>query len=61
MIRRIEDILRAAVVLFELDNRRIGKVALEVQDNLDIRASEGIDGVMDDNAPRNIIAEVGDG
>ena len=38
-----------------------GKVALEVQDDLDVRAPEGIDGIVDDDAAGDVVAEVRDG
>jgi hypothetical protein len=37
--RRVQDDLRRAVVLLELDDRRVGKVLLEVQDVAQIRAA----------------------
>ena len=52
---------RGAVVLLQFDDGGVGKVALEVQDDLDIRAPEGVDGIVDDNAPGDVVAEIRDG
>ena len=59
MVGGIENSPRRAIVLFQLDNGRVGEVALKVQDNLDIRAPERINRVMNNNPARDIIAEVG--
>ena len=42
-VGRVEDQLRRAVVLLELDDRRLGVVALEVEDVLDVRAPPAVD------------------
>ena len=42
-VRGVEDQLRRAVVLLELDDRRVGPVALEVEDVADVRAAPAVD------------------
>ena len=54
----VEDGLGAAIVLFEFDNGRVGEVALEVEDDLHVGAPKGIDGVVDDDAPGDIVPQV---
>ena len=39
----VEDVAGRAVVLFELDDPRAGKVALEIEDVVDVRAAEAVD------------------
>ena len=49
-VRRVEDRLRRAVVLLELDDRGIRVVPLEAEDVLDVGAPEGVDRVVGDQA-----------
>ena len=42
-VRRVQDQLRGAVVLLQLDDRHVGVVALEVEDVLDVRAAPAVD------------------
>ena len=46
MVGGVQDGLGGAVVLFQLDDGGVGKVALEVQDDLDVRAPEGVDALV---------------
>ncbi len=45
-IRRREDVLRGTVVLFQQDRVGVRVVLLEVRDIADIRAAEGVDGLV---------------
>ena len=44
-VRRLHDGLGRAVVLLELVQREVGVVVLEVEDVLDVRAAEAVDGL----------------
>ena len=45
-VRRVEDELRGAVVLLELDDRGIGVVGLEVEDVAQVGAAPAVDGLV---------------
>ena len=45
-VRAAQDHVRRAVVLLERDHARAGKVGLELHDVPDVRASEGVDGLV---------------
>ena len=38
----LHNIRRRAIITFELDNRHRGKIAVEVADNLDVRATPAV-------------------
>ena len=45
-VRGVEDELRRAVVLLQLDDRRVGVVALEVEDVAQVRAAPAVDALV---------------
>ena len=59
MVGGVEDCPRGTVILLQLNNRGVGEVALKVQDNLDVRAPERINGIVNDNSSGDIIAKIG--
>ena len=62
-VRGVEDQLRRAVVLLELDDRRVGVVALEVEDVAQVRAAPRVDAlvvVADDGQVLALAGEVAD-
>ena len=52
-VRRVEDRLRRAIVLLELDDGGIGEVALEAKDVLDVGAAEAVDRVVGEQPVRD--------
>ena len=52
-LARVEDRLRRAVVLLELDDLGVREVVLEVEDVPDVRAAEAVDRVVRDEAARD--------
>ena len=61
MVGGIQNVLRASVVLFQLDYGGIGKVALEVENNLNVCPAERIDRVVNHNAAGDVVAQARDG
>ena len=56
-VRRVEDPLRGPIVLFELDDLRVGVVALEVEDVADIGATPAEDGLVVVAYDRQVLLE----
>ena len=46
LVGRVQNIGRAAVILLQLDHRRVGKVLFKIQNVADIRAAPAIDGLV---------------
>ena len=57
-VRGAQDRLRRAVVLLELDDRRVGIVVLEVQEVADVGSTEAVDRVVGDEPVRDEVVRV---